>query len=173
MFNQETKQPVIIDIGGSTDKREGAVTFNYCSPEQIKEHHRRDPDPHVEITNKSDVYALGCTLGYLLTGKNPFDYIAANALEAERGSNLERPPFREEDLYPLDSDVVELIMAMTHHDPEQRPSLEQIMQAASAADMRAHKHGGELDGRLRALNMREQDILTAQDQLADLFTEGS
>ena len=56
----------ISDFGAATDKtdkkKENIYTFNYASPEQIK---------NKEYTDKCDVYSLGCIFFELLIGKTP------------------------------------------------------------------------------------------------------
>ena len=156
IFNEETMQPVIIDIGGGSDEGVGAYTVLYCSPEQLQW--------DSEVTNKSDVYALGCTLGQLVTGKKPFSGIPNRELEGHRRRNPETPPFSAEDLKGVEPQIRDLLTAMTDPKPGNRPSLEQMMKVISGEGL---DDNAKMDNNLRALFMTEKEFLSAQGVLAD------
>ena len=87
-------------------------TFHYMAPEQI-----RGKPP---VTNKTDLYALGCVLFEMLTGNPPFD---ADAAAEVLHKHLKEPPPRVRDLEPdcpLELDV--LVADLLQKDPEQRPA---------------------------------------------------
>jgi tetratricopeptide (TPR) repeat protein/serine/threonine protein kinase len=82
-------------------------TFAYASPEQCRQE---------ELDTRSDVYSLGITLWFLLTGKTPFHGSAAEV----SGSHLFRePPFA--DLPELPPSVIELLKSLLAKDPAERP----------------------------------------------------
>lgn len=84
-------------------------SLDYMAPEQAK-----DPDA---ATEKSDLYALGCTLYFLLEGRAPFaDRLALKKLMAHA---VEPPP-------PLSRDVPqrlrEVLASLLAKDPSERPT---------------------------------------------------
>ncbi|HTD17181.1 MAG TPA: tetratricopeptide repeat protein, partial [Chthoniobacterales bacterium] len=82
-------------------------TFAYASPEQCRQE---------ELDTRSDVYSLGITLWFLLTGKTPFHGSPAEV----SGSHLFRePPFG--DLPELPPSVIELLKSLLAKDPAERP----------------------------------------------------
>lgn len=86
-------------------------TFHYMAPEQI-----RGKPP---VSNKTDLYALGCCFFEMLTGNPPFD--AENAAEVLH-KHLKEPPPRVRDFEPdcpLELDL--LIGELLQKDPEARP----------------------------------------------------
>jgi serine/threonine protein kinase len=82
-------------------------TFAYASPEQCKQR---------ELDTRSDLYSLGITLWFLLTGQTPFRGSPAEV----SGSHLFRePPFT--DLPELPPPVIELLKSLLAKDPADRP----------------------------------------------------
>ena len=125
----DTKGTVkILDLGlalAGDDDEEGGLTkahdekvlgtADYLAPEQSKNSHSADP--------RSDIYALGCTLYYLIVGRAPFargsvierikahwNEPAPNPLE-----ELEKPPA------DLDSALIDLYFRMMEKHPDARP----------------------------------------------------
>lgn len=87
-------------------------TFHYMAPEQI-----RGKPP---VTNRTDLYALGCVFFEMLTGQPPFD--ADTAAEVLH-KHLKEEPLRVSSLEPscpLELDV--LVADLLHKDPEARPA---------------------------------------------------
>ena len=94
------------------DPRVGKIvgTADYLSPEQIK--------TPLQITSASDIYSLGCTLYYAVTGKVPFP---GGTPKSKALRHLEETPwhprrFNEE----VSDDFVDLIGDMMEKDPKQR-----------------------------------------------------
>jgi serine/threonine protein kinase/tetratricopeptide (TPR) repeat protein len=82
-------------------------TFAYASPEQCRQQ---------ELDTRSDLYSLGITLWFLLTGETPFRGSPAEV----SGSHLFRePPFTH--LPQLPPAVAELIKSLLAKDPANRP----------------------------------------------------
>ena len=106
---------------GAEDPRAGKIvgTADYLSPEQIR-------NPH-EISNVSDVYSLGCTLYYAITGKVPFPGGTPNS-KAQR--HLAETPWHPKRFNPdITEEFVEVIADMMEKDPASR--------IASAAEVAA------------------------------------
>lgn len=99
-------------LNDATDPRAGKIvgTADYLSPEQIQ-------TPN-DITIRTDIYSLGCTLYYAITGKVP--YPGGNAKSKARRHLNETPwhprRFNEE----VSDEFVDLIGDMMEKDPEQR-----------------------------------------------------
>ena len=125
----DTKGTVkILDLGlalGADDDEDGGLTqqhgekvlgtADYLAPEQSKDSHSADP--------RSDIYALGCTLYYLIVGKAPFakgsviERIKAHWNEPAPNplDELEKPPA------DLDSALIDLYFRMMEKHPDARP----------------------------------------------------
>ena len=119
-------------LNDATDPRAGKIvgTADYLSPEQI-----RTPQ---HITSASDIYSLGCTLYYAVTGKVPFP---GGTPKSKARRHLEETPwhprrFNEE----VSDDFVDLIGDMMEKDPKERiQSAEEVAErlAPWAADVAA------------------------------------
>lgn len=99
-------------LNDANDPRIGKIvgTADYLSPEQI-----RTP---LNITGASDIYSLGCTLYYAVTGKVPFP---GGTPKSKARRHLEETPwhprrFNEE----VSDDFVDLIGDMMEKDPKER-----------------------------------------------------
>jgi serine/threonine protein kinase/TPR repeat protein len=101
-------------------------TPHFASPEQLEEK---------DLDVRSDIYSLGITLWYMLTGKPPF----SGSLASIMGQHIERkPPF--EKLSDQPPEAVHLLEHLLEKDPVKRPQtaselrreIEQIIQAINA-----------------------------------------
>jgi serine/threonine-protein kinase len=102
---------------GSELTREGVVvgTADYMAPEQALSSH--------DVDIRADLYALGCTLYYLLAGRVPFP--GRNAAERLLKHHLEAPPPPEQfrpGLCPAVAAVVNRLMAKKPADRYQTPA---------------------------------------------------
>ena len=91
------------------DPRAGKIvgTVDYLSPEQI-----RSPS---EVTAASDIYSLGCTLYYAVTGKVPFP---GGSVAEKTRRHLEETPWHPRRFNPdLNEEFVEIIADMMEKDP--------------------------------------------------------
>ncbi len=85
-------------------------TADYISPEQIK-----SPET---VTPTSDIYSLGCSLYYAVTGKVP--YPGGNTRDKVR-RHLEETPWHPRRFYPqIEEEFVEIIADMMEKDPANR-----------------------------------------------------
>ncbi|MFV1967908.1 MAG: serine/threonine-protein kinase [Pirellulaceae bacterium] len=94
------------------DPRAGKIvgTADYLSPEQIR-------NPH-ETRKVSDIYSLGCTLYYAITGKVPFPG-GTPASKARR--HLEETPWHPRRFnQDVSEEFVEIIADMMEKDPDER-----------------------------------------------------
>lgn len=94
------------------DPRAGKIvgTADYLSPEQI-----RSPR---EITPASDIYSLGCTLYYAVTGKVPFP---GGTTREKARRHLEDTPWHPRRFNPeISEEFVEIIADMMEKDPAAR-----------------------------------------------------
>ena len=108
-------------MGLADDPRAGKIvgTADYLSPEQI-----RDP---LSVGPLSDIYSLGCTLYYAVTGKVPFP--GGDSREKCR-RHCEETPWHPRNLAPdLSEDFVDTIADMMEKDP-----LRRIASAAEVAE---------------------------------------
>jgi serine/threonine protein kinase len=94
------------------DPRAGRIvgTADYLSPEQI-----HSP---LEVTSVSDVYSLGCTLYYSISGKVPFP---GGTTKDKARRHLEETPWHPRRFNPeVSEEFVEVIADMMEKDPRQR-----------------------------------------------------
>lgn len=101
-------------MGMGEDPRAGKVvgTADYLSPEQI-----RSP---LKIGPASDIYSLGCTLYYTITGKVPFP---GGDSRSKCKRHLEQTPWHPRKFaIDVPEDFVEIIADMMEKDPERRIS---------------------------------------------------
>jgi eukaryotic-like serine/threonine-protein kinase len=94
------------------DPRHGKIvgTADYLSPEQIL-------TPH-EISPASDIYSLGCTLYYAVSGKVPFP---GGTTRDKAKRHIEDMPLHPRRLNPaLDDEFVDVIADMMDKDPKRR-----------------------------------------------------
>ena len=89
-----------------------AGTFLYMAPEQI----RGKP----ALSNRTDLYALGCVFFELLTGKPPF--LAENPAEVLHKHRKETPPRVSSVLLDCPQELDRLVADLLQKDPEQRPA---------------------------------------------------
>jgi eukaryotic-like serine/threonine-protein kinase len=95
-----------------TIQHEGRVlgTANYCAPEQAIDSHRVD--------HRADIYSLGCTLYFLLTGRPPFH---EGSLAQRLLAHQQREPAPVERLRSdVPTSLGELLRRMMAKSPEQR-----------------------------------------------------
>jgi serine/threonine protein kinase len=101
-------------VGSLTELGQGLGTPDYVAPEQIRDTHSADI--------RSDIYSLGCTLYFLLTGQPPFP---EGSVSQKVAAQLERMPRAISDLRRDLPDglaqVVERLMAKTPDRRYQKP----------------------------------------------------
>ena len=96
-FGQETEDPV-----GITKTGFFMGSIDYCAPEQAEDPRQADAS--------SDLYSLGCSLYYCLTGRSPFN----EGTEIQRiMAHRNKEPERIDDLNPM---VPEHFANLIHHD---------------------------------------------------------
>ena len=111
--------PRIIDFGVARTANASLLTtvnaligtYGYMAPEQLG---------RKEVTNRSDLFALGGVLVFAATGHGPFD---ADELPAVIGRILSEPP----DLSPLTGSLRDILGACLNKDPGSRPGLDELI----------------------------------------------
>jgi|TARA_B110000495_G_C23033860_1_gene616675 serine/threonine protein kinase len=89
LFDEAANQPLLADFGlarlsqESEDKRAIAGTIGYMAPEQAM---------GAELDSRADVYGLGATLYYLLTGKTAYENVKLPFTDRQRESWSPIPP---------------------------------------------------------------------------------
>jgi serine/threonine protein kinase len=97
-------------IGSLTGLGQGLGTPDYVAPEQIRDSHAADI--------RADIYSLGCTVYYLLTGHPPFPEGSSSQKIA---AHLERRPRPVSELRTdLPAGLAQVIEQMTAKEPTQR-----------------------------------------------------
>jgi serine/threonine protein kinase len=97
-------------------------TMDYISPEQAAD--------AAAVDRRSDIYSLGCTLYFALTGQPPFP--GGSHKEKIRKHRRDEPPPVEELRPDVPLDLALLVRRMMAKDPDQRPP----SASAVAADLR-------------------------------------
>jgi hypothetical protein len=96
--------------GGLTEVGQGMGTPDYMAPEQIRDAHSVDA--------RADVYSLGCTLYFLLTGQPPFP--GGNSAQ-KMAAHLEKQPTPLRQLRPgLPAGLVQVVERMMAKAPARR-----------------------------------------------------
>ncbi len=99
LIEEVTGRPVLLDFGlartpaRASSKSIGTGTPWYMAPEQLDDEEARE----LELSARTDVYALGCTAFELLTASPPFPSIDLDEL---RGLHLRAPPPAASSLRP-------------------------------------------------------------------------
>ncbi|MDA1214752.1 MAG: serine/threonine-protein kinase, partial [Planctomycetota bacterium] len=96
-------------------------TYDYMPPEQWESTH--------QVDHRGDIYSLGCTFYFLLTGHAPFDHpkYQGNYLSKMRAHLIEPAPAISESRQDVPAEVIAVLDKMLEKDPEHR--------FASAADV--------------------------------------
>ncbi len=106
-------------------------TADYLAPEQAADSHKAD--------RRADIYALGCTLYYLLVGKPPY---ASGTLAERIQSHMRKPPpnllDQRSDVPPA---IAEIYFRMLEKHPDARPQTAQEVADALAAWLTASATG--------------------------------
>lgn len=142
----------VSDVGLATwslaqadDPRAGKIvgTADYLSPEQI-----RSP---LTIHPASDIYSLGCTLYYAVTGKVPYP---GGDSRSKCRRHLEETPWHPRRFASsLDEEFVELIADMMEKDPQRRiASASQVAQRLLPWCTAAASENGEVDSAVAGAN---------------------
>lgn len=104
---------------GNLDRDEGSLTYegevfgtpDYIAPEQIRDASGTD--------RRSDIYSLGCTLYFMLTGRPPF---AEQSVGEKLASHLEKEPLSLAELRPnIPFELIQAIERMMQKSAERRP----------------------------------------------------
>jgi serine/threonine-protein kinase len=105
-------EPLSVTIDGSTL----VGTADYLSPEQAVQ--------SGQANDKSDVYALGCTLYYLLTGQPPYN--RGNVAQRLLAHQMLPPPRLRDARTDVPEDLDIVYQAMMNKDPARRPNAKAV-----------------------------------------------
>lgn len=109
--------------GGMTGTGQTMGTADYIAPEQVTDSRRVDV--------RADLYALGCTLFKLLTGRAPFADEKHGTSFAKMTAHVsEAPPSLGERLSGAPAGLVRLVDSMLAKDPSRRPSSPDVVAKA-------------------------------------------
>jgi serine/threonine protein kinase len=117
-------------------------TTDYIAPEQTLNSANVDP--------RSDLYSLGCTLYFALSGQTPFPG-KGNSREKYR-RHREEEPIPIWNLVPLPGDFARLVMRLLEKDPARRP------ENASEVERQLRLWGGESEWSLDVAENSETEI---------------
>lgn len=121
--------PRIIDFGIARSADASALTslgvvvgtFAFMAPEQVRAE---------QAVPASDVFSMGCVLGFAATGHSPFD---ADSIPGIVHRIINQLP----ELGDLDGDLREVIAACLAKDPAERPSVAEVVARLTARDLGA------------------------------------
>jgi serine/threonine protein kinase len=142
---------VVKDLSDDGETAMGVVigTLNYASPEQI----RGEP-----VDARADLYGLGCTLYYTLTGRVPFQQAEYAELVMAHLTRAPTPPSHHDPT--ISADLEQVVLRLMAKDPQERyADAQQVVEALSATPSPA---GVPLAGRKRALG----EIAAALERVA-------
>ena len=99
----------------SLDVEKGSLigTADYIAPEQAR-------DPRL-VDTRADIYSLGCTLFYLLTGKPPFQ--SSSLLQKLRQHQEDSPPSLRQERPDVPEELDALVRRMLYKSPADRPQI--------------------------------------------------
>jgi len=172
LIEASTLKPYLIDFGialvvGEPRKtRYGMVLGNpkYMSPEQIQRFH--------EVDHRSDIYAMGCVLFEMLTGRPPFDSYAPGdtekLLQVQRMQIADPPPLLR-DIRPDLPVKLEAVVAMAlAKNPDERyvSCLEFAGFLRAVQEEAASDKSAALTGKRKARSADQQTELFAQPNTA-------
>jgi hypothetical protein len=135
--------PVKESDPGLTDPGETMGTLDYVAPEQARDAHHAD--------GRADVYSLGCTLSFLLTGQVPFP--GAGAAEKLARLAFDEPVPLAELRPDLPESLAEVVARMMARRPEDR--YQTAAEAAAALAPFAGPADGEAAARLSRAEPRQ------------------
>eukprot|EP01113_Clastostelium_recurvatum_P022848 TRINITY_DN2736_c1_g1_i1.p1 TRINITY_DN2736_c1_g1~~TRINITY_DN2736_c1_g1_i1.p1 ORF type:complete len:575 (+),score=114.91 TRINITY_DN2736_c1_g1_i1:244-1725(+) len=102
------------------DRRDGSFLFTSVQPSGVGGWYAPEVLTRGRLTNKVDIFSMGCLFYYILTGAHPFGeghYRTVNILEGR--PSIERLTGRPE--------AHSLVGRMLSHDPEGRPTADQVV----------------------------------------------
>ena len=148
IFDPQTRLVKILDFGlgrlvdehrsGTRLTREGDIlgTVSYISPEQASDSREAD--------SRSDIYSLGCTFFFLLSGFPPFR--GKNPVEVLKKHKEEAPPSIRMLRPDVPSEIAGLVDRMLAKDPSSRPqSSGEIVSALTLDEPIANSEKGPLE----------------------------
>lgn len=138
-------------LGSGVDQTQADFigTPAYASPEQFA------GAGSASIDTRSDVYSLGVTLWYLLTGRTPF---VGRSLSEIRNKQQEALPLEQLEAAKLPAEAIKLLKSMLAVDPAERPqSARELLAAVSQCGERVRDQPTQTDADAR----REEGFWTA------------
>jgi tetratricopeptide (TPR) repeat protein len=129
-------------------------TLAYMAPEQF------NGEP---VTSATDLFALGCILYQILTGRLPLDGSPAQVLHAR----LHQPPPRVERYVAVPHSIASLCGALMERDPGRRPSIQEIRVALGIEQPSGERTSSER-GATKFIG-REREMAHLQTHLERVF----
>lgn len=130
---------VLVDFGLAREEHQQTLSLKdemfgtpqYLSPEYIK-------GSKVDI--RTDIYSLGITLFYAITGELPFQ--GPNAIAVMHKQLNEDPPSLKSSRFSVSPDIAALVDKMLLKDPEERCSLDELIENLDKIHQRLMRDGG-------------------------------
>jgi len=125
LVSEEDGRVILVDFGLA--KEEGQKTIStsdeiHCTPLFLAPEYISDSD---NLTIKVDIYSLGVTLFYAVSGKLPFD--AKSPVETIRRKIAERAPSLSDVAPGISAEFAGLVDRMLERNPDERCSLEEMV----------------------------------------------